>query len=156
MINGAKDNNGATYIQLENNQKVLLPPTVTKVPALLLLNRGHHVLFGDSIYQHLQPQEIASIKKATVNNCEPLSFCLDKMTSGQGFGVVSDNFSFLDQSSDELLARGDGGLRQLHHYATLDHRDTIDTPPDNYAPDKLHEGDLERYESERNSFSTQQ
>ena len=52
-----KGNDGATYVILENSQKILLPPTVTIVPALLLITQGHHVLFGDQIYQHLQPRE---------------------------------------------------------------------------------------------------
>ena len=45
-----KRSNGATYIVLENGQEILLPPTITKVPALLLLNQGHHVLFGGNIF----------------------------------------------------------------------------------------------------------
>ena len=35
---------GVTYIILEN-QEVTLPPTISKVPALLLLDRGYEVLF---------------------------------------------------------------------------------------------------------------
>ena len=42
----AKRSNGATYIILENGQEILLPPTVNRVPALLLLNKNHIVLFG--------------------------------------------------------------------------------------------------------------
>ena len=52
-----KGNNNATYIVLENQQQVLLPPHVTKVPALLLLNRGNQVIFGEQIYQHFRPLE---------------------------------------------------------------------------------------------------
>ena len=29
-------NDGATYVILENNQQMILPPTITRVPALLL------------------------------------------------------------------------------------------------------------------------
>ena len=36
-----KDEKGQTFIILQNGQKVILPPTVTKVPALLLLNKNH-------------------------------------------------------------------------------------------------------------------
>ena len=48
-IDRRKKEGNATYIILENGQEILLPNTVTKVPALLLLNRGHHVLFGSDI-----------------------------------------------------------------------------------------------------------
>ena len=51
-----KKSNGATYVVLENGQELLLPPTITKIPALLLLNKGHHVLFGPDIYKHLESQ----------------------------------------------------------------------------------------------------
>ena len=60
--------NNATYIVLENNQRVLLPPTVTKVPALLLLNNSHHVLFGEQIYNHLQPKQNVMNTEATMGN----------------------------------------------------------------------------------------
>ena len=52
-----KGNNGATYIILENNQELLLPPTVTQVPALLLLNKGYSVILGNDIYNHFQDGE---------------------------------------------------------------------------------------------------
>jgi hypothetical protein len=45
-----------------------------------------------------------------------------------GFGVMSDNYSFLDQSSDDLSAKGSGGLRQLYNYATIDFNQTIECP----------------------------
>jgi hypothetical protein len=70
--------------------------------------------------------------------------------SANMMGVVSDNFSFLDQSSDSLSAKGDGGLRQLHQYATLEYVDKIETPPDNYVPDKIGEVSLESLQQQRN------
>lgn len=127
--------NGMTYIILENKQEILLPPTVTKVPALLILNKGHKVLLGlNDILSYLKPQDDFINQKATNFNGEPnaFSFC-----SGSSLGVVSDNYSFLDQPPQSLRAEGDGGLRQIHHYATLDYSDKIETPDDNYVPDKI-------------------
>ena len=49
---------------------------------------------------------------------------------GFGSGVVSDNYSFLDQNADELNAKGNGGLRQMHSYFGLQGSDKIDTPKD--------------------------
>ena len=45
-----KQPNGNIYILLKNGQQIILPPTVTKVPALLQLNRGNNVLFVSSEY----------------------------------------------------------------------------------------------------------
>ena len=139
--------NGATYIILENGQEILLPPTVTKVPALLLLNKGHHVLFGSDINKHIEASHITHTNPIVKNNGEPLAFSL----SGGSFGVVSDNYSFLDQDAESLSAKGDGGMRQQHHYATLDMQSMIETPPDTYTPDKVGQVSMEKLQQQRNS-----
>jgi hypothetical protein len=112
-----KDAGGKTFIVLENGQKIVLPDNVTKVPALLLLNQGYQVLFGEKILQHLKPIKQQEIKQATMNNMEPMAFSLG---GGGSFGaVVSDQYSFLDQDPDELKAEGNGGMRQMHNYVDL-------------------------------------
>ncbi len=146
----AKGNDGATYIFLENSQQLLLPPTVTKVPALLLITRGHQVLFGDQIYQHLQPRENNFSQRISGTPNEPSAFSMNSISDG---GVASDNFSFLDQTADSMSAKGDGGLRQMHQYATLDWIDKINTPPDNYEPNTIgNQGmTMEQIQQQRNS-----
>jgi len=142
-----KKPNGAVYVLLENGQELLLSPNVTKVPALLLLNRGHQVLFGEQIKDFINSQHVDIQKTATQNNGEPLAFAL----GGDGFGVVSDNFSFLDQGADELSAKGDGGMRQQHHYSSIQESGVIETPPDTYAPDKVNPESIEKMQQQRNS-----
>ena len=65
--------------------------------------------------------------------------------------IVSDNYSFLDMTSDDLSAKGGGGTRQMHSYASLDFNDKIQTPEDNYDPNKVNEGDLEKLQRERDA-----
>jgi len=144
--------NGANYVVLENGQEILLPPTITKVPALLLINKGHRVLFGDEITQHLTPKQEALKSAATQQQGEPAAFSL---IGGAGYGVASDNFSFLDQDSETLSAKGSGGMRQQHHYATLNFEDDIETPPDNYAPDTIGNVSMEKMQQERNQEMNQ-
>jgi hypothetical protein len=133
---------------LENNQELLLPNTINAVPALMLINNNYKVLFGNEILDHLKPVEENINQVATNFNGEPNAFSMNT-----GFtGVVSDNYSFLDQNSDELSAKGDGGLRQLYSYATINHNDKIETPPDDYMPDKVNESSLKNFESERNNI----
>lgn len=146
----AENGSGAWHIITESGEKVLLPPQVNRVPALLLLNKGHMVLYGEQILQHFQPKNVALNNEATNFNGEPNSFSLGRESMG-GFGVASDNFSFLDQSADELSAKGNGGMRQLYNYATLDLVDKIETPPDNYSPDKVGSVSLEQLQQKRNS-----
>ena len=146
----ADNGSGAWHIVTETGEKVLLPPQVNRVPALLLLNKGHMVLYGEQILQHFQPKNVALNNQATNFNGEPNSFSLGRESMG-GFGVASDNYSFLDQSADELSAKGNGGMRQLYNYATIDLVDKIETPPDNYSPDKVGSVSLEQLQQKRNS-----
>ena len=68
--------NGATYIILANGQEILLPPTIVKVPALLLLDKGHQVLFGSDINNYIEPKQEAIQNASVMNNGEPLAFSL--------------------------------------------------------------------------------
>jgi hypothetical protein len=145
-----KSGTGAWHIVTESGEKVLLPPQVNRVPALLLLNKGHMVLYGEQILQHFQPKNVALNNEATGFNGEPNSFSLGRESMG-GFGVASDNYSFLDQSADELSAKGNGGMRQLYNYATIDIVDKIETPPDTYSPDKVGSVSLEQLQQKRNA-----
>jgi hypothetical protein len=112
-----KESNNKTYIILENGQKIILPENITKVPALLLLNQGYQVLYGEQILQHLKPRQQEEVRLATQNNMEPMAFSLG---GGGNFGdIVSDQYSFLDQDPDELKAEGNGGMRQMHNYVDL-------------------------------------
>ncbi len=140
--------NNATYVVLENNQEILLPHTVTAVPALMIISQNYKILYGNDITNYLKPVEQAITQNATNFNGEPSAFKFD----GMSCGVVSDNYSFLDQKSDELSAKGSGGLRQLYSYATIEHTDKIDTPPDDYVPDKVGEVNVQTLQQQRNTM----
>jgi len=141
---------GAMYVILENQQQIVMPPQIQKVPALLLLREGNKVLFGNEIIDKIKPRNEIKNAQATGYNGEPMAFALGNDNSN-GFGVASDNFSFWDQGSDELLAKGNGGARQMYNYASVNSNSTIDTPPDTWQPDKVEEGSLKKMEEERNS-----
>ena len=124
-----KDSNGKMFIVLENEQKIIMPENVNRVPALLLLNEGYQVLYGESILNHLKPKQEVALKKATQNNMEPMAFSF----GGGGFSdIVSDSYSFLDQGAEELEAKGNGGVRQMHNYVDLNYSDNITTPSDDH------------------------
>lgn len=109
-----KENN-KTYIILENNQKIILPDNITRVPALLLLTKNYQVLYGEQILEFLKPKQEAEVRQATQNNMEPLAFSF-----GGGLSdIVSDQYSFLDQPPEDLNAQGNGGMRQMHNYVDL-------------------------------------
>lgn len=140
------------YIILENGQKIIMPENVTRVPALLLLNQGFNVLYGEAILQHLKPKQEVEVRQATKNNMEPSAFSF-----GGGFSdIVSDQYSFLDQDTESLKATGNGGMRQMHNYVDLNYVDNanINTPADDhdYKASKIPEGlTVEKLQMQRES-----
>ena len=75
------------YIVLENGDKVVLPPQIDRVPALLLMTQGHKVLFGDAILHHIQPRIVVANNAATQNNGEPFPF-----STGSGWRPIISVF----------------------------------------------------------------
>ena len=114
------------YIVLENGQKMIMPPIISRVPALLLLNKNYTILYGEDILENFKQSNDVNVKVATNNNLEPSAFAF----GNSGFGVVSDNYSFLDMNPDDLAAKGNGGIRQMHSYVDLNYNDKISTIPD--------------------------
>lgn len=120
-----KDANNKIYIILENGQKIIMPENINRVPALLLLNQGYNVLYGEAILQYLRPKQEVLVKQATQNNMEPMAFSFGS-SGGAGLGdIVSDKYSFLDQDQESLKATGNGGMRQMHNYVDLNYTDSI-------------------------------
>lgn len=113
-------------IFIRNNQHVIpLPENIDSVPSLWMDNT---VLIGNEIRNFIFDR----MKEHKGINDEIICYDFTNMT-----GVMSDNFSFLDQSAEEMAAKGDGGLRQLYNYATYDFMGKIDTPPDDFVPNKI-------------------
>jgi hypothetical protein len=135
--------NGQTVIDFEG-QKLLLPPPVIKVPALFLIG-PQQVLFEDDIYSYLNPKEKEINQVATNFQGEPE--CYSNQFTG-----MSDAYSFLDQSPDELGTKGDGGMRQIRSFVPVEGTIQIPTPPEDYEPDKVGKNgskSLEEYRAER-------
>lgn len=144
--NREKGPKNTTHLILPNGQKLLLPSSVIKVPALLLLFRGNQVLFGQEIGSHLKKKMDNITQEATNHNQEPLAFSMSEMGKS-----LSDNYSYLDMTADDLSAKGKGGLRILHNYVTLDTCNSIETPPEDYTPNKVGQMDLGQIQSNRSA-----
>jgi hypothetical protein len=125
-----------TYIVLENGSKVVMPPNIHSVPALLLIKQNYKVILGDEIIKHYHPQLKSLNEKATNYNGEPSGFILG--ASNGGTNIVSEQFTLYNMSPDELSAKGRGGSRQMYNYVSAsDDMNFINTPADTYRPDKL-------------------
>ena len=109
------------------------------------------MLFGQDIDRHLEPREAqAAIEATGAGGGEPQAFSFGGGGVG-GFGVASDTFSYLDQTAEQMSAKGEGGLRQQHHYARLGQEDNIQTPPDTYEPDKVGPTTIEKVQVQRDA-----
>ena len=140
-----QDEKQTIFLMLENGSEVVLPSIITKVPALLLPNHGNRVLYGGEIMTYLE----SSQQQREVVNDDPEPFHL---SSNVYDNICSDNYSFLDTSSDDLGAKGNGGVRQMHNYVSMNNNPIISTPQDDYVPDKIGargEDQLEKYIEER-------
>lgn len=142
--------NNKTYIITENNKEILLPNNISSVPTLLLMKENFKTITGNGIIDYFKPYIVESNKKNTNNNEEPSAFTLDTFQSNSN--ITSDNFSFLDQSSDELSTKGQGGMRQMYNYAAINFIEKIETPQDDYVPDKVSQTAVKEREEQRNNL----
>ena len=151
-IDKRKEQNNKTYILLENGQELLLPGTVSKVPAMLNL-KTNQVIFGDDIYKSLKPKEEQIVRESTFNNMEPLAYSLNSSSAVSQFGIFSDQFSFFDMDPTSLSAKGEGGTRQMYNYVPLDVHEKIYTPDESKIENtKLeHEMTVERIQKMRDN-----
>lgn len=140
-----KNGKGKISILLDGGESVLLPNSITRVPALLLIHQGNRVLFGDEIINFFREDFDKERKKASINNDEPLAYSFH----GEMGTSMSDNYSYLDQTSDEMGVKGQGGLRQMHSFVKLNQKFTIDTPPEDYVKEKLDENTIKQYQESR-------
>jgi|TARA_Y100000389_G_scaffold203967_1_gene254323 hypothetical protein len=131
------ENNNQMYIVLENGQRVVMPPNVQSVPALLLVKRNYQVILGDDIISHFQADAQQESKKKTANfQGEPIGTSL--MPSNGGVNIVSEPYTMFNLTPEELSAKGNGGRRQMYNYVSAnDDILSINTPPDTYQPDKI-------------------
>ena len=127
---------GQVYVQLENGKEIMLPPNVHSVPALLLPKENYRVLYGKEVTSRYKTFIEKNAMLATRGNGEPIGYSLN-----DGMACISsEKFTFFQASSDDLSAKGSGGLRPLYNYvsATDDSSQyTIHTPPDDYKPNKI-------------------
>lgn len=117
-----KDN--VTYIMLPNGQSFPLPPMINRVPVLLLKPK-FEILSGNQILEFIKPQAKTIQEEKTMLYTDPNPFDLSRDTSS---GVASDNYSFLDMGPQDLAPQGNGGMRQMYSYASIDAESSISTP----------------------------
>jgi hypothetical protein len=128
-------NNNQTYITLENGQKIVLPPNVHSVPALLQVKKNYSVILGPDIIEYYKPQAMEKLATATMYD-EPVGAVLS--SSSAGVNIMSEQYTMYNLTPEELSTKGQGKNRQMYNYVPATHDSVfIPTPPDTYRPDKL-------------------
>ena len=127
---------GQIYVQLENGKEIMLPPNVHSVPALLIPNENYRVVYGRAVITKHQQSVQDANDVSTRGNGEPIGYSLGASSQQ----ISSEKCSAFMASSDDLSAKGSGGLRSLYNYVSANDDSsqyTIVTPPETYRPNKL-------------------
>lgn len=130
-------NTGQTMIMLEKGTHTILPPNVHSVPALLMIKQNYRVIVGDEIISYLEPLIKKNIDSSVGTFGEPSGYRI--VPSSGGVNIVSEQYTYYNASPEELGAKGSGKNRQMFNYVSVNDNNLqpINTPPDNYRPDKL-------------------
>jgi hypothetical protein len=123
------------FIILENGTKVVMPPNLHNVPALLLVNQNYRFIYGDEIIKHYHPQILSKTNTATNYNGEPMGYHLANFAGSMN--VTSEKYTAYDLSPDDLSAKSTSKNRQLYHYVSAEDNFYINTPDDTYKPDTV-------------------
>jgi len=128
--------NNQIFIVLEDGKRVVMPPNVQSVPALLLVKHGYRVILGDDIIQHFQHAANSETKKKMMSReIEPVGISLE---SAGTMNVTSEQYTMYNLTPEELSAKGNGTRRQLYNYVSANEEIiSIQTPPDTYQADKV-------------------
>ena len=122
-----KDN--IIYVVLQNQQSMPIPPMINSVPTLCI-TPNHEILKGGQILPYFVPISKTLQEERNKVELEPNTFDLNNDTTGS-FGVSSDHFSFWDTNHEDLSASGNGGMKQMYSYASIENdgkKEEIYTP----------------------------
>ena len=125
---------------LDRGVKTQIPPNVTRVPTLLLVNQKYTAVVGDDIYNYVDSKITPDPNNvAYENGGEPIGYIFSP--SSGGVNIVSETFTMYDAPPEELSAKGNGRTRQMHNYvsAKLETLTGIKTPLEETPKSKLME-----------------
>jgi hypothetical protein len=105
------------YIIMENGDKILMPPNIHSVPAVLMISNNYKVMYGDEIVKYYEPSIVNDKMVATNFNGEPSGFSLGG--------------SFLENRASMGISLN----------STYTGRQMINTPPPESGNNKIKDGD---------------
>ena len=145
-IDSRVQENGNTYIVLPSGKKTILPTNIVRVPTLLSIQENGRIISGMEIKNYLRNKITESVSQATLQEMEPSAF---SFAGGGVSSIVSDNYSFLDMDASDLSAAGNGGMRQLHNYSSIQDSQSINAPVESYGTKQENGSNMPNLESLR-------
>ncbi len=124
-------NTNQMYIITEKGDKMLMPPNIHSVPAVLMIGNNYSVIYGEDIVKHYEPNIMNDKMLATNFNGEPSGFSLggSLLDNGPSFGVSLNS--------------------------TYTGRQMIYTPPPEQGNNKIKESDTSKMEEMRKAQDSQ-
>ena len=143
-----------TYVVLSNGNKIIIPDTITRVPAMLSL-KDYKITYGTEIIQIIKntvqitepPSNHQSMSEMVDNRrgqfardktrvehnplpgSDPIAYSLGGTGLFSG-NVMSDQYSVWEATPEQLLAKGEGGVLQMHNYVPCQYIDNITQAPE--------------------------
>lgn len=126
-------------IESDNGIVTILPPNIHSVPALLLVNQNYRLILGDDIIKYYEPTVRKNIMKVNLEQGEPVGIPIHTISGSGGSNIVSEKYTYVNMSPQELSGKGSGENRQMYNYVQIDQmtEQHIQTPLDTWKPDKI-------------------
>lgn len=138
-------NTNNTYIILEN-QKILMPPNIYEVPTLLLVKQKYNIIKGKEIIEYLNPYIENINDKSNSEIKEPQGYVLNNVTSNSN--IISGNYTYFN---DKKISN------EQNNYVSSNHIiNKIESPPENYKPDKVSDDNFKKFTKERDDDNIKQ
>jgi hypothetical protein len=81
------------FIITEGGERVLMPPNVHSVPAMLLVKEQYRVIYGDEILQNYESRIVNDKMTATNFNGEPMGYSLGGNNSAGALNSLTSSYS---------------------------------------------------------------
>lgn len=79
------------FIINDNGDRLLMPPNLHSVPALMLIKEQYRLIYGNEIAKHYEPRIVNEKMAATNFNGEPMGMSLGNMNSNFG-NTLGDSY----------------------------------------------------------------
>jgi len=147
-----RDANNQTVVVLETGKHVMLPPNLQSVPAVLCVKKNYVLVQGtDPILEYFQAafglsasaQQLyenpydspANAVNRRPQAMDPVGVGVQSLTGNMG--IFSETYTQYHLTPEDLAGDSQSRRRPMYGYTPVDRHMAIETPEDNWRPDKI-------------------